>query len=82
MIRFHWNLTLLQFASPKLAEEIDAQCPLVPLSQRTFHPTSHLIDDQQAESLAQTLVERGYSPRVESASPSASTPRTSPKPQT
>lgn len=71
MIRFHWGLTLLQFASPKLAEEIDAQLPLAPLSQRDFQSVSYLIDDNKAESFAEELVARGYSPRVESASPAA-----------
>lgn len=71
MIRFHWNLTLLQFASPKLAEEIDAQLPLTQFSERGFQSTSYLIDDSKAEAFAEDLVTRGYSPRVESASPTS-----------
>jgi len=68
VIRIHWNLTVIQFATEQIAEEVQELCALDEHSLHSYHPSGHIIDDSDVEELVQELLEKGYTPRVEDCS--------------
>jgi hypothetical protein len=65
VIRFHWHLHLLHFATEEIAQEVKAQLPLEQQALHSFSIQSHLLSEENFTTLTEALQQRGYTPRIE-----------------
>lgn len=65
VIRIHWNITLMSMATDGIAQEVCTLHPVEQWSQREFSNKAHLLDEDRADELTETLSKQGYTVRVE-----------------
>lgn len=61
----HWHITLLTMATETIAKEVTALQPIEQISLCSLSPTNHILKEDEADALVDSLTRQGYTVRVE-----------------